>query len=118
MEQVVPYLGPAVAAAALLYAIISNRSKANNDRVASVEEALKCKADADGVEKLDARLDAVEDKVITVEQKLESLPDKDAIHRLELSVARLNGNVEVLGERITPIGATCQRLQEALERKV
>ncbi len=96
-----PYLGPAVAIAALLYTIVSARSKANNEAVTGLDE----------------RLDDVEDKVTVLDQKLRSLPDKDAMHRLELSMERLTGNVEVLGERIKPVAATCQRLQEALERK-
>jgi hypothetical protein len=63
------------------------------------------------------RVGLVEDSVIRLERDIAHLPDKDITYRLELAIAQLNGKVEVMSERLKPVSAIAERLQEAeLER--
>jgi hypothetical protein len=64
-----------------------------------------------------ARFALIESRVQSIEGELKHLPDGDAAHRLELAVTQLSGQISVLEERMKPIAAINERLQEwALER--
>lgn len=74
-----------------------------------------------GEKKLDARLTAVETaasgiekRVQTLEEELDHLPDKESQHRIELSMAQMNGRMDVLAERLEPLAAVTVRLQAFL----
>ena len=53
-------------------------------------------------------------RVQTVEQELKHLPDARAIHSLEVAVERLNGRIAILDERLGPVVAISERMQELL----
>lgn len=61
-----------------------------------------------------ARLQLVESRVQRVEATIEHLPDRDSAHRLELAVEKLNGRIETLDERLKPVAAIADRMQEIL----
>lgn len=90
----------AVAVLTLAYTVVSNRDKATAARVEKVETGLK----------------DLEGRVTKAEAELEHVPGKDVVHRLEMSLARLEGQIEVLDERLKPVSAMASRLTEhALE---
>lgn len=101
-----------VAFLALAYTINSARSKVSQDQ-------LNKKASADDVavmhtrlEVIATRLDGVEDRVTRAEGELEHMPDRDTTHRLEMAIARLEGRMETMDERLKPIAAVSLRLQD------
>ncbi|WP_048646588.1 DUF2730 family protein [Nitratireductor soli] len=49
-----------------------------------------------------------------VESKIEHMPDSGSAHRLELAIERLNGRIETLDERLKPVAAISERMQELL----
>ncbi|MQT13656.1 DUF2730 family protein [Segnochrobactrum spirostomi] len=99
-EDLRAWATPLLSLAALVISWISPRSRARQD----LFERLK-----DKVEKIDARLSHVE-------VEIEHLPDKDVAHRLEMAIARLDGRMETLDERLKPVAAMAGRLHEmALE---
>lgn len=70
---------------------------------------------------VDARLSKVADQVADhatrlghVEETLEHLPDRDSLHRMQVSLTELNGRIEVLTERLKPVAAISDRLQDYL----
>lgn len=70
----------------------------------------------DGAEQ---RIDVLEGRVDRVESEIEHLPDKDTAHRLEMAVARLEGKMETMDERLKPVAAIAARVQDiALQKGV
>lgn len=59
------------------------------------------------------RLDRHDARLTAIETDLRHLPDKDIVHRLEMAMARLETEVKVITERVGPIKAIAERLQEA-----
>ena len=98
MENLLPWLGPVIAAGALLYTIAANRGKAADARVANGE----------------TRISALEKQVAELRGDLDHVPDKDVSHRLEMAIARIEGRVDVMAERLQPVAAISERLQEFL----
>lgn len=68
----------------------------------------------DGVDKLAGKVEDLEDRVSKCEADIQHLPDKDATHRLEIGMAELNGQIKVLSERLHPVAAITQRMQELM----
>lgn len=71
------------------------------------------KAQAD-VEALRRATDSLDQRLTRVETDLEHLPDKDTAHRMEMAIARLEGRLEVMDERLKPVAAMATRMQEHL----
>lgn len=65
-------------------------------------------------EKMQSKLVEHDRRVQTVEQELKHLPDARAIHSLEVAVERLNGRIAILDERLGPVVAISERMQELL----
>jgi hypothetical protein len=61
-----------------------------------------------------ARFHLAEARLLKAESDLAHLPDRTQTHRLELAVERLNGRMETLDERLKPVAAISDRLQEFL----
>ncbi|MDJ1463422.1 MULTISPECIES: DUF2730 family protein [Nitratireductor] len=53
-------------------------------------------------------------RIQKLENQLEHLPDSGSAHRLELAIERLNGRIETLDERLKPVAAISERMQELL----
>lgn len=65
-------------------------------------------------DELGQRVDAHELRLGRVESELQHLPDKDTAHRLEMAVARLEGRLETMDERLKPVAAIASRMQDVL----
>lgn len=98
----------------LTYVIISARSKASNDKVAKLEGVVEGRASKSVVEAIELRVREVERQQIEMESNLSHLPDREMAHRMEMAIARLEGRLETLDERLKPVAAIGDRLQEFL----
>lgn len=63
-------------------------------------------------------LRVLDTRVIRLENELIHLPDREQTHRLELSIAELKGHITGLDERLKPVAAISDRLQEFLLNQV
>lgn len=70
---------------------------------------------------LDARLAEVERRVerhsnqITgLSQQVNSMPGHSALHQMELSITRMEGNISILSERLIPVAAIAEKMQEMM----
>jgi len=69
------------------------------------------------IRKVDERVLDLEQKVARMETDMRHLPSKDGIQRMEITLAEMNGKIAVLSERLQPVAAISERLQEfMLER--
>jgi hypothetical protein len=66
------------------------------------------------IDQMGKRLDGVDTRVTRIESELEHLPDKDTAHRMEMAIARLEGRLEVMDERLKPVAAMASRMQDAM----
>jgi len=96
LQDIAAWLAVAVSVLTLAYTIYSARSKAAAAKVHDLER----------------RVDKVEDRATKIESGLAHLPDKEITHRLELSIMELKAEIGVLSERIKPVAAVSQRMQE------
>ncbi|MGD9769474.1 MAG: DUF2730 family protein [Pseudolabrys sp.] len=81
-------------------------------------DAIAIKADTATVATALARIDALEDRVTRTESDMRHMPDKDSTHRLEITISELRAEVGRLSERMQPIAAVANRIQEAMLEKV
>lgn len=109
LSSLLPWVSPTIALAALAYTVLSNRSRAAKGEFDKLSERVGLKD-----ESLLAKIDVLEDRVSKVEGELRHLPDKDTAHRLEMAVARLEGRLETMDERLKPVAAMASRMQEHL----
>lgn len=69
------------------------------------------------IRKLDERLSVAEQHLVTISTDMRHLPNKDGMQRMEITLAEMNGKIAVLSERLQPVAAISERLQEfMLER--
>jgi hypothetical protein len=92
----------AVAVATVAKSWISSGEKQNTSDIAGLKKDLS----------------AVTIRVQTIESDLRHLPDRDATHRLELALAEMNGQLKSMDERLKPVAAIGERLQEMLLQQV
>jgi hypothetical protein len=116
--EIAAWLSCAVSVCTLAYTIISNRTKAAYSKVRDIEKTLAFKSDAAVVAAIAGKVDLLEDRATRFETELAHLPDKDTAHKLEVSLAALTGKVDALTERIKPVTAMADRIQEALIERV
>jgi uncharacterized coiled-coil protein SlyX len=64
------------------------------------------------------RLDEVEKRVQTLESEMAHLPNKDLITELRLALAKLEGTVGALNERVGGVAHTVGLIDESLRREV
>lgn len=63
---------------------------------------------------LERRVEMQESRLVRMADKLDLTPDQEMMHRLELSLARMEGNIGRLDERLKPVAAIAERMQEVL----
>jgi predicted nucleic acid-binding Zn-ribbon protein len=80
-------------------------------RIARLENELAHVPKRDELRGLDAR-------TVRLENELLHLPDREQTHRLELSIIELKGHIGGLDERLKPVAAISDRLQEFLLAQV
>ena len=66
------------------------------------------------IEAVEARLAQVEASHQRLRDRVDGLPNADMMHRLELSLARMEGHIDRLDERLKPVAAISERMQELL----
>ncbi|MGW1423635.1 DUF2730 family protein [Bradyrhizobium manausense] len=115
-----PWVSIVVALAAFLYPILNGRSKKIDARMASIEETQKHNHEQALLRTVavQAETATVRDRVTKLETEVEHLPDKDVTHRLEMLLAGVQTEVRGLSERVKPIAAMADRIQEAMVDKV
>lgn len=120
MNDLVPWLGPAIALAALLYAIFGNRAKAHGQKISGIEDSVAAVHNDLTVIKaqIEIRVDKVEDRLTRAEANIAHMPGTEVTHSLEMTVMELRGDVKALTESIRPIRAMADRMQEALLDRV
>jgi hypothetical protein len=111
VKELVPWLSLALALVSIALPYITGRSR-------EVDRKIDSKADALQVGALAGKLDLVEDRVTIVESDLKHLPDKETTHRLEMSLGDLRSEVRGLSEKMKPIAAIADRVQDAVMEKV
>lgn len=55
-----------------------------------------------------------ERRIGKLESDVEHMPDGDTVHGLKLAIAEIKGQIDVIVERVAPIKAIAERLQESL----
>lgn len=118
MNAWVPWIAVAIAAASLLYTIFNGRSEKNAEKLAILDTKIETKADKGTVAAAIGKLDILEDRATRIETNLAHLPDHKTVNKLEAMIGTLSKDVGVLSERIKPIGAMADRIQEAIVEKV
>lgn len=78
--------------------IFSGPSKRNGTQIAAME----------------LRLAAQDVEVQRLRDKVEAMPNAAMMHRLELALARMEGHIDRLDERLKPVTAIAERMQDLL----
>ena len=93
----------------LLKGWLSSGEKALAEEVAEVKKTL-----GDDVATAKKTLVEHDRRIQTIEGEIKHLPDRDTTHRMELAMAEISGNLNVMAERLKPIEAIGERLQNTL----
>ena len=93
---------------------IHNRTKAKAEKVRDIERTLNGKAESITVAALAGKVDVLEDRVTRLETEFEHLPSRDTTHRLEVAMGDLRTELSALSERIRPVSAMADRIQQAM----
>lgn len=59
-------------------------------------------------------LDEFEHRLMAVEATVQALPSREDIHNLTVSMTRMEGHIDRLDERLKPVSAMMERIQELL----
>jgi hypothetical protein len=60
------------------------------------------------------RMDRHEARLQSLEQEVRSMPSKDDMHKVQLSLQRMEGQFALLNERLAPVKAISERMQELM----
>lgn len=82
----------------LIWSIFSGPSKRNASKLTDLESRMAAQ---------DIELQRLRDKV-------EAMPNATMMHRLELALARMEGHIDRLDERLKPVTAIAERMQDLL----
>ena len=107
-----------VAVTALVVSVVGARSKAVKDAIDAVRSLVATKADKDDAIDLFTRMLKVEHDVSQIKTEMEHLPDAQTTHRLEKTMVELQGQLAVMGEKLKPVAAIGDRLQDFLLQQV
>ena len=66
------------------------------------------------IDVISAALTLLESGHQRLRDRVDGLPNADMMHRLELSLARMEGHIDRLDERLKPVAAISERMQELL----
>lgn len=113
-----PLLAVLIAGGALWRSFTVDRTKETKAKFEAIDLRLDKKADKDQVGVLVGKVDLVEHRVTVVENDLKHLPDQKTVNKLEGMIGTLSKDVGMLSERIKPIAAMADRIQEAIVEKV
>lgn len=60
------------------------------------------------------RMDRHDARLQSLEQEMRAMPTKEDMHKVQLSLGRLEGQFAVMNERLAPVKAISERMQELL----
>jgi hypothetical protein len=60
------------------------------------------------------RMDRHEARLQSLEQEVRSMPSKDDMHKVQLSLRDMAGQLALLNERLAPVKAISERMQELM----
>ncbi|CAH0339589.1 DUF2730 family protein [Rhizobium sp. CECT 9324] len=107
-SEIYQYLGLALAVIALLGHAKGYFSSGEKTLLARID-----KAEAK-VEKVETKLVEYDRRIQSIEGEIKHLPDRETTHRMELAMTEISGKLNVMAERLKPIEAIGERLQETL----
>jgi chromosome segregation ATPase len=87
-----------ISLATTVWALLTSGARKNAERIAV----------------LDDRLSQAEKALQRLEDRLAELPRREMLHSLELTLARMEGQMATLDERLRPVAAIAERMQELL----
>lgn len=105
LNQIAPWAAVILSAVALYMSIRNRRDDKETEKVGVVELQIGTVA---------GKLDLLQDRVIRVESELDHMPDKDVTHRLEVALKSVEAEMGRLSERMKPIAAMADRIQEVM----
>lgn len=92
-----------------VWGIFSAPSRKNSERLAAHEKEIASEI------ALLKHAAAVNEAAITrLRDRVDGLPNTEMMHRLELSLARMEGHIDKLDERLRPVAAIAERMQDLL----
>ncbi|WP_316171074.1 DUF2730 family protein [Bradyrhizobium sp. SZCCHNRI1058] len=120
LNELAPWFAIAISFVSLAYSILNGRSKKIDDDIQQVKKGHKDDHDATTIRlaAMKAEFDQVKDRLTRVETEMAHLPDKDVTHRLEMALASMQTEMRGLNEKVKPIAAMADRIQEAMLEKV
>lgn len=92
-----------------LFVWLTRSGKEANEKVAALELKL-----AAAIKERDTKIDLVEDRISRVEGELKGVPDRDSVHKMQIEMVAMRGSIDVLTERLKPLAAISDRLQQFL----
>lgn len=108
-------IGPLVAWASALsillscgtavWTLLTSGARRNDKRLEAADKRM---------EECVARVEVLERQLQRHEDKLAQMPDITMMHRLELSLTRMEGHIDRLDERLKPVAAIAERMQELM----
>lgn len=101
LQDISSYLSPIalmISVATTIWTVFTSGSKKNAEELSEVKTELT---------KQERRIQRLEDE-------LKHLPDKATTHRLELAMEKMSGRLSSMDERLKPIAAISERMQELL----
>lgn len=115
-QELLPWASIALILANFLWSVSVNRASARKSEldevrtdVANVRTQLN-----DHVQSGTASRAAIADRLTTIEGELRHLPDAQSAKRTEVALSEVRGELQVLSERLKPVAAISERLQEFL----
>jgi hypothetical protein len=115
VADISPWFTIALASASLigtLWAIISKPGAKAQEDVQRLSAIVADKAEQIEFAELEERVRVTEGQLAAVRADLQHLPDKDTSHRMEMAIARLEGRLETMDERLKPVAAMASRMQD------
>mgnify|MGYP000069978672 CR=1 FL=1 len=114
LQAIVPWLALVVGLGSLVYTMKRDRSQATDQKLTNLGTFVDTRASKEHVASVADKLDKLEDRTTRIESDLQHLPDHKAVNMIELKMAELSSQVGVLAERIRPVAAIADRLQEKI----
>lgn len=91
-------IGALVALATTIWNILASGARQNKARIDAQE----------------TKLNAIEGRVAALEQSVRGMPSTGDLHKIELALSRMEGELGIMGQRLQPVAAIAERMQELL----
>lgn len=112
--NVAQWIALAISLITVAWGAITVRTKAAADKVDLLEKAMADKASTGRMAAAEDRLARMDSRLTALENELRHLPSRDQTHKLEIAIAQMSGQLNVMSERLSPVAAISERLQEYL----